>query len=77
MGPDSSQEVLEVQDATFIEISNLNPFTSYCFKVSAKTKAGSGPDTSKRFKTPEGGESDYHCDTTIESSLSILAHLLI
>ena len=43
-------------DTTSIVIPNLNPFTLYTFKVSAKTKAGSGPAASKQSKTPKGGE---------------------
>ena len=59
MGPDSSstREILvEGADATSTEISNLNPFTLYTFKVSAKTKVGSGPAATKQSKTPEGGK---------------------
>ena len=58
MGPDHSAvfERVVSADATSIDIPNLNPFTLYTFKVSAKTKADSGPEASKQFKTPEGGE---------------------
>lgn len=45
-GPDSRpmHEILvEGEDANSIGVRNLNPFTSYTFKVSAKTKEGSGP----------------------------------
>ena len=59
VGPDSSspREVqVEGADSTFTEIPDLIPFTLYTFKVSAKTKAGSGPAASKQSKTPEAGE---------------------
>ena len=57
VGPDQStvdeQEVSA--NATSTKIPILNPFTSYTFKVRAKTKAGPGPAASKQFKTPEEG----------------------
>ena len=59
MGTDSTfrQEVLvDKADATSIEISNLTPFTSYNFSISAKTKAGFGPAATISSKTPEDGE---------------------
>ena len=41
-----------------IEISNLTPFTSYTFKVSAKTNAGVGPAAQEyTFKTLDEGKS--------------------
>ena len=58
--PDSSSArdvIIETADATSTEISNLNPSTKYTFKISAKTKAGSGPAASISSQTPEGGES--------------------
>ena len=59
VGPNSNciHEILvEGEDANSIGISNLKPFTLYTFKVSAKTKAGSGPAASISSKTPEGSE---------------------
>ena len=51
------QEVsVEGADASSAEVLNLNPFTSYTFKVSAKTKVGSGPATSISSLTLEDGE---------------------
>ena len=71
MGPDQStvHDRVVSADATSTRIPDLNAFTSYTFKVSAKTKAGSGPAASILSKTPEGGEtylSLYIC-ITIES----------
>ena len=58
MGPDQSTLYNQVvsEDVISIEIPNLNPSTLYTFKVSAKTKAGSGPEGSVLSKTPNGGE---------------------
>ena len=53
-GPDFV--LVEHADATSIEISKLDPFTEYTFKVSARTKVGIGPAASRSSKTPEGGE---------------------
>ena len=47
---------IEKGDATTVEISNLTPFTSYNFSISAKTRAGSGPVTTVSSRTPEDGE---------------------
>ena len=47
---------VEKGDATTVEISNLTPFTSYNFSISAKTKAGSGPVATVSSRTPEAGE---------------------
>ena len=47
---------MDVEDASYIEIPNLTPFTLYTFKVSAKTKAGTGPAANVSFRTPEAGE---------------------
>ena len=46
-------------DATSVEISNLTPFTSYNFTISAKTKAGSGPVATISSRTPEAGETRF------------------
>ena len=47
---------VEKGDATTVEISNLTPFTSYNFSISAKTRAGSGPVATVSSRTPEDGE---------------------
>ena len=47
---------VEEVDATSMEISNLTPFTSYNFSISAETKAGSGPPASISSRTPEAGK---------------------
>ena len=62
MGPDSSREI-SVQDAniTSVEIPDLKPFTSYTFKVSAMTKAGTGPAVTIISTTPEGGNTSILC----------------
>ena len=53
----SVQEIPLVKaDATSVTISNLTPFTSYNFIISAKTKAGSGPVATVSSRTPEAGE---------------------
>ena len=58
--PSCTQKVeTEKADATSADISNLNPFTEYTFKVCAKTKAGSGPAKSIKSETPEAGETRY------------------
>ena len=46
---------VEEGDATSVEISNLTPFTSYKFSISARTKVGSGPVATTSSKTPEAG----------------------
>ena len=58
VGPDQSivYEQAISANATSIEVPNLNPFTLYTFKVSAKTEAGSGPAASSSSQTPEAGE---------------------
>ena len=57
VGPDSTQGILlDKADATSVEISHLDPFTEYTFKVSAKTKAGIGPPASTSSKTPKRSE---------------------
>ena len=48
---------VELDAATnFIKIIDLRPFTSYTFKVSAVTKAGSGPAATILSTTPEAGK---------------------
>ena len=57
VGPNSRPITKEVKAGiNNYEISKLNPFTLYTFKINAKTKAGDGPQASISFKTPEGGE---------------------
>ena len=59
MGTDSTiQQKIEMEktDTTSVEISNLTPFTSYNFSISAKTKAGFGPAATISSRTPEDGE---------------------
>ena len=58
MGADSTliTEVPVDKDSTSVTISCLYPFTQHTFKVSARTKAGSGPTASKSLQTPEAGE---------------------
>ena len=54
---DSQSEQLNSTVTTnSIEIPDLRPFTSYTFKVSAKTKAGSGPAATTSSTTPEAGK---------------------
>ena len=55
-------------NATSYEVSDLEPFITYIFSVSAMTKAGTGPALSVPSVTPQGGEAlhiiihkkDYH-----------------
>ena len=57
VGPDSPREITVLNaDTTTVAVSNLRPFTSYTFNVSAMTKAGTGPAASVSSKTPEAGE---------------------
>ena len=51
-----SEPPLQLDTATnSTTISNLKPFTSYTFKISAMTKAGSGPAATISSTTPEAG----------------------
>ena len=52
--PKSVRNFVTKSNAT--EVSELDPFTLYTFKVNAKTKAGDGPQASISFKTSEDGE---------------------
>jgi hypothetical protein len=58
-GPDSTREI-PVMDgtATSYEVSDLRPYTTYTFSVSAMTEAGIGPPISISSATPQaqGGE---------------------
>jgi hypothetical protein len=56
-GPDSTREIPVMDgNATSYEISDLRPYTTYIFSVSAITKAGTGLAKSVSSTTPEGGE---------------------
>ena len=56
-GSDSAREV-PVMDgkATSYEVSDLKPYTTYTFSVSAMTEAGAGPLISISSTTPRGGK---------------------
>ena len=73
VGHESSQEIT-VQDAstTTVEVSDLRPFTSYTFNISAITKAGTGPAATILFKTPEGGEAPALNPDTMVMSIYLL-----
>ena len=42
-------------NATSYEVSNLRPYTTYTFSVSAMTEAGAGPPIIISSTTPQGG----------------------
>ena len=56
-GSDSTQKI-PVMDgsATSYEASDLRPYTTYTFGVSAMTEAGTGPPISISCTTPQGGK---------------------
>ena len=56
-GPDSTREV-PVMDGNVIsyEVSDLSPYTTYTFSVSAMTEAGAGPPIIVSSTTPQGGK---------------------
>ncbi|MCG8624173.1 MAG: fibronectin type III domain-containing protein, partial [Proteobacteria bacterium] len=55
-GPDSTQEVPVMDgNATSYEVSDLRPYTTYTFNVSAMSEAGAGPPISTFSTTPQGG----------------------
>ena len=59
MGPDSTEtREISVMDrtATSIEVSDLKPYTTFTFSISAMTKAGTGPAMIVSSTTPEGGK---------------------
>ena len=59
-GPDSTQEIPVMDgNATSYEASDLRPYTTYTFSVSAMTKAGTGPPIIVSSTTPQGGEILY------------------
>ena len=51
-GPDLQREI-QAEEVS-VELSSLKPSTSYTFKISAMTKAGTGPAASVTSKTPDG-----------------------
>ena len=56
-GPDSTREIPVMDgNATSFEVSDLKPYTTYTFSVSAITKIGTGLAKSVSSTTPEGGE---------------------
>ena len=56
-GPDSTQEIPVMDgNATSYEVSDLSPYTTYTFSVSAMTEAGAGPPISVSSTTPQGGK---------------------
>jgi hypothetical protein len=55
-GNATSYEVLMDGNTTSYEVSDLRPYTTYTFSVSAMTKAGTGPPIVVSSSTPQGGE---------------------
>jgi hypothetical protein len=56
-GPDSIQEIPVMdRNATSYEVSDLRPYTTYTFSVSAMTEAGTGPAIRISSATPQGGK---------------------
>ena len=56
-GPDSIQEIPVMDgNATACEVSDLKPYTTYTFSISAVTKVGIGLAKSVSSSTPQGGE---------------------
>ena len=56
-GPDSTQEIPVMDgNATSYEVSDLRPYTTYIFGVSAMTEAGAGPPIRIFSTTPQGGK---------------------
>ena len=63
-GPDSTQEIPVMDgNATSYEVSDLRPYTTYIFGVSAMTEAGAGPPIRIFSTTPQGGK--VFCWTSI------------
>ena len=44
------------RNATSYEVSDLRPYTTYTFSVSAMTEAGAGPPIIISSTTPQGGK---------------------
>ena len=60
VGPGSTQEIPVMGgNATSCEVSDLRPYTTYTFSVSAMTEAGTGPPIIVSSTTPQGGEILY------------------
>ena len=58
--PGSTQEIPVMDgNATSFEVSDLQPYTTYTFSVSAVTKIGTGLAKSIFSTTPQGGEVLY------------------
>ena len=56
-GPDSTREIPVMDgNATSCEVSDLRPYTTYIFSVSAMTEAGAGPPIVISSTTPQGGK---------------------
>ena len=56
-GPDCTQQIPVIGgNATSYEVSDLRPYTTYTFSVSALTEAGTGPPISVSSTTPQGGK---------------------
>jgi hypothetical protein len=57
VGPKSTREIPVMDgNATSYEVSDLRPYTTYTFSVSAMTGAGAGPPIVIFSTTPQGGE---------------------
>jgi hypothetical protein len=72
------------RNATSYEISDLRPYTTYTFSISAINKAGTGLAKRVSSITPEGGEllklSNYRGDEpslTVNLSMSIIVAGLV
>jgi hypothetical protein len=59
VGPYSDKRKIPVMDgnATSYEVSDLRPYTTYTFGVSAMTEAGTGPPIIVSSTTTQGGKS--------------------
>ena len=56
-GAESTQQVsLQDANASSIEVSGLKPFTLYTYRISARSRLGTGPVATISSTTPEGGE---------------------
>ena len=56
-GPDSTLEIPVMDgNTTSYEVSDLRPYTTYTFSVSAMTEAGAGPSIRISSTTPQGGK---------------------
>ena len=56
-GPDFMREILVMDgNATSYKVSDLRPYTTYIFRISAITEAGAGPPIHISSTTPQGGK---------------------